>query len=93
VAPPKVCRPETEPLGFLKCFLANNEMASKTKGCAMRALIGSSVAALIAIGGLMAAVVQVSVHNEYAAISDVQRFGIAIPTADQAPAMVMARGE
>jgi hypothetical protein len=59
----------------------------------MRALIGSSVAALIAIGGLMAAVAQVSVHTQYAAISDVQRLGIAVPTVDQAPAVVIARGE
>jgi hypothetical protein len=59
----------------------------------MRALIGSSVAALIAIGCLMAAVAQVSVHSQYAALSDVQRLGITVPTVDQAPAIVVARGE
>jgi hypothetical protein len=58
----------------------------------MRALIGSCVAASIAIGGLMAAFAQVSVGSQYAAMSGVQRLGVEAPMA-RTNNMIVARGE
>jgi hypothetical protein len=58
----------------------------------MRALIGSCVAALIAIAGLMAAFAQVSVGSQYAAMSGVQPLGVDAPMARKNE-MIVARGE
>jgi hypothetical protein len=83
-----------EPKGFVKGFPASNETkpTKETKGSVMRALIGSFVAALIAIGGLMAAFAQVGVGLQYSAMSDVQRLGIDAPIARKND-MIVARDE